>query len=298
MALCRICGKSLFGISNAHLARHNTSAQKYQKRFGRDSIGIPFQIGKLPHDDERYIKWRKALLQRPAPWSKGFTKETHPSIARISETFRRGKIDNFKRWRTEARKQGLIPSGYPRFKHTKDLAFLTGMILGDGSIYVYPRTEGLRIALGTDKPKLWRYVAKVVQEVFQKSPTVCKVKGSACMTVTLYEKEISRRLDIPSGDRGKVKIVLPQWILEGNAMLIACLKGLYEAEASFNVHRPTSTYKLIFSNRNDSLLKIVENGLRKLGFHPHASQYKVQVSRKNEVYGLKELLSFREYPDV
>ncbi|HEY4509600.1 MAG TPA: LAGLIDADG family homing endonuclease [Candidatus Paceibacterota bacterium] len=257
-----------------------------------------FQVGQLPHSDPRYIEWRTSLSKRPPVWSKGYTKETHPSVAKISSTFKKNRIDNFKKWRIEARKQGLIPRGYPEFKHTKDLAFLIGMVLGDGNIYVYPRTEGLRIALGTDKPKLWEYVARVVQEVFQKIPTVRKVKRSECMTVSLYEKEISRRLGVPSGDRGKMEIVLPQWILGKRAMLIACLKGLYEAEASFNVHKPTSTYKLIFYNKNDTLLDTVDYSLKKLGFHPHRSKHKVQVSRKAEVYSLKELLSFREYPAV
>lgn len=254
-----------------------------------------FQVGQLTHDDPRYIEWRYSLLKRPPVWSKGYTKETHPSVAKISATFKRNKIDNFRKWRVEARRQGLIPRGYPEFKHTKDLAFLIGVVLGDGNIYVYPRTEGLRIALGTDKPKLWKYVARVVQEVFQKIPTVRKAKGSACMIVNLYEKEISRRLGIPSGDRGKAKILLPRWILGNKAMLISCLKGLYEAEGGFHIHKPTSTYKLIFYNSNGTLLSIVETALKDLGFHPHRSEHKIQVSRREEVYRLREFLSFRRY---
>lgn len=254
-----------------------------------------FQVGKLSHDDPRYIEWRKSLSKRPPAWSKGYTKETHPSIAKISSTFKKNKIDNFKRWRVRARKQGLIPRGYPKFKRTENLAFLIGMVLGDGNIYAYPRTEGLRIALGTDKPKLWKYVARIVFEIFRKHPHVYKSKGSACMLINLYQREISRRLGVPTGYRGKANILLPSWMVQKQEMLVACLKGLYEAEGSFNVHKPTYTYKLIFYNRNDSLLKIVENSLRKLGFHPHTSKYKVQVSRQAEVYRLKELLSFREY---
>lgn len=296
MVLCKICGKSLLAVSNIHLEKHSTTVQKYQKRFGRNSIGTLFQVGQLAHNDPRYIKWRKSLLNRPAPWSKGFTKETHPSVAKISETFRRKKIDNFRQWREQARQKGLIPLSYPSFKRTEKLAFLIGMVLGDGSIHKFPRAEGLRISLGTDKPKLWKYTAQVVKEVFQKEPYVYKVKRSACMNISLYQKEISKRLGIPQGRRSALKIALPNWISKNKVMLIAYLKGLYEAEGSFNIHKPTSTYKLIFSNRNDTLLKIVESSVRRLGFHPHVSKYKVQVSRKDEVYRLKNLFSFREYP--
>jgi hypothetical protein len=138
----------------------------------------------------------------------------------------------------------------------------------------------------------------VVYRVFQKSPAVSKVKGSACMIITLYEKEISRRLGVPSGDRGKAKIILPQWILRKKAMLIAFLKGLYEAEGGFHIHKPTSTYKLIFYNSNDTLLNIVEDSLRGLGFHPHRSNRKIQLSREEEVYGFKDLISFRKYEKI
>lgn len=296
MPQCRLCKRRLHVITNTHLGSHQTTLKQYKEKFGFIGIGFKINVVYLPKNDPRYIHWRKSLLKRPPTWSKGYTKETHPSVARISATFKRNKIDNFKKWRTEARQKGLIPRGYPEFSHTKNLAFLIGMVLGDGNIYMYPRTEGLRIALGTDKPKLWKYVAYIVREVFRKSPAVRKVKGSACMTINLYEREISRRLGIPSGDRGKAKILLPQWILENRVMLISCLRGLYEAEASFNVHKPTSTYKLIFSNTNDTLLGVVDNSLKKLGFHPHRSKNKVQVSRRVEVYGLKRLLSFREYP--
>lgn len=254
-----------------------------------------FQVGQLPHDDPRYIRWRKSLSKRPAPWSKGYTKETHPSVAKISFTFKKNKIDNFKQWRAEARKQGLIPSGYPEFRRTKSLAFLMGMVLGDGSIYEFPRTEGLRIALGTDKPELWKYVAKIVEEIFKKRPYVYKQKRVNCMIISIYQKEISKRLGIPRGDRGSVNLFVPTWIKRRKSMLVAYLKGLYEAEGGFHVHKPTSTYKLIFYNSNGTLLSIVENALQYLGFHPHRSKHKIQLSREKEVYKLKTLLSFRKY---
>ncbi|MCD6270358.1 hypothetical protein J7J23_01095 [bacterium] len=70
---------------------------------------------------------------------------------------------------------------------------------------------------------------------------------------------------------------------------------MYEAEGSFCVHKPTYTYKFLFANRNKSLLENVYRILKILGFHPHKSKYKIQISKKGEVYKIKELIKFRQY---
>lgn len=100
----------------------------------------------LPKTDPRYKKWRESLKKRPAPWCKGYTKETHPSVLKISKTFKKKKIDNFKEWREKMKKMGKIRSSYPLFKKDGNLAELIGVILGDGNILKFPRTEALTIS--------------------------------------------------------------------------------------------------------------------------------------------------------
>ena len=68
----------------------------------------------------------------PSNWSKGFTKNTHPSVFKISETMRRKKIDNFSVWRERAKSLGIIPSNYPDFKKDGDLAECALAGLGAG----------------------------------------------------------------------------------------------------------------------------------------------------------------------
>lgn len=231
----------------------------------------------------------------PKGWSKGFTKETHPSILKISQTMRERKINNFSKWQTEAKRSGKIPSEYPAFKQSNELAFLIGLVLGDGNIYQYQRTQGLRIALGTDKPELWQYAVKILASIFRKTPTARKVKNVNCMVIDLYQKQISQRLGIPIGDRGKLDIAVLRWILANEEYILNYLKGLYEAEGSFCVHKPTGTYKLLFSNRNQSMLRNVMQLWEKLGFHPHQSGPRVQLSRKVEAYDAVDLIKFRKY---
>jgi len=228
-------------------------------------------------------------------WNKGFTKHTHLSVLKISQTMRRKKIDNFKEWRERMKAIGRIKSYYPDFKKDEYLAELIGVVLGDGNIGKFPRTERLIIASNSNNQGFINRYSNIVRKIFIKEPKHMRFKGSNCTRISLYEKFISKRLGIPSGNRTKINFETPRWIIQENNFLIGFLRGLYEAEGSFCVHLPTSTFKMLFSNKNDSLLDAVYQGLKILGFNPHRSKYKIQLSKKDEVYAFKDLISFRNY---
>lgn len=295
MVTCKLCGKKYKVITNSHLsARHNSTIRKYSRKFGKEDVGKAPLSHTFPKDDPRYIKWRKSLKGKRI-WNKGHTKESHPSVAQIARTMREKKIDNFSEWRKKARKKGIIPRTYNDFEKDSKLAFLHGMVLGDGYIQQFPRTQKLNVTLGTDKPKLWKYVAGHIQSVFRKEPSIHNRKNSHCLDIYIYEKHISERIGIPTGSRGDILVKVPSWILQEDKYLIPWLRGLYEAEGSFCVHKPTHTYKMMFCNSNESLLSHVYDSLIHLGYNPHRSSNKVQVSKRKEVYRLKDHLNFRRY---
>ena len=184
---------------------------------------------------------------------------------KISETFKGKHIDNFRSWRTKAKESGKIPDSEKILSKNGDLAFLIGLILGDGCLSKFERTECLRLTLGTDKPKLAYYAVEVVASVFSKRPSIIKRSNSNCFNITLYQKNISARLGLPCGARENKAINFPNWIWEKNENLINFLRGLFEAEASYSVHIPTCTYNFEFSNTNESILDVVESILWGLG---------------------------------
>ena len=296
MARCRLCGKYFKIITNTHLnSVHGCNLKNYTKKFGTKNCGF-LKPNLLPKNDPRYKKWRESLKKRPAPWCKGYTKETHPSVLKISKTFKRKKIDNFKRWRQEAIKLGILKTNYPPLKQNGDLSELTGVVLGDGNIGRFPRTESLTIACNSNNLGFINRYARLITKLFHKPPYIAKVNQSgSCTRIRIYQKQISRRLGIPTGNRSEREISIPRWILKNRNFLLRYLRGLYEAEGSFCVHKPTYTYKFLFSNRNESLLRNVYKGLKILGFHPHISKYKIQISKKEEVYKIKDLIKFRQY---
>lgn len=297
MAQCKLCRKRFKIITNTHLnSVHKCDLKDYIKKFGAKNCGF-LSPNLLPKNDPRYKKWRESLKKRPAPWSKGYTKETHSSVAKISETFKRKKINNFAKWQEGMRKKGKWPASrtYPALKKSGNLAELIGVILGDGYLGKHPRTENLAIFSNSNNPGFIKRYSQLIKKVFNKEPSIYRRKDSNCTKIAIYQKDISRRLNILVGKRTNHNIRIPQWILKDKRHLIRYLRGLYEAEGSFCVHKPTYTYKFLFSNRNESLLRNVYRGLKILGFHPHKSKYKIQISRKKEVYKIKNLIKFRKY---
>lgn len=248
----------------------------------------------LPKTDKRYKKWLKSLENRPSPWSKGQTKETHPSIKKISETFKKKKIDNFVGWRKKMIVAGKFPQYPKNLKKSRDLAELIGVTLGDGNIHKFLRTEALTIASNSKNKGFIKRYSDIIYNVFSKKATINK-PSNGCTRIRIYQKYISESLGIPTGNRGRLNVKIPNWILNNKNNLKSYLRGLYEAEGSFCVHKPTYTYKFLFSNRNESMLNNVFNGMSLLGFHPHRSKYQIQISKKEEVYRAIELLEFRKY---
>ncbi len=192
--------------------------------------------------------------------------------------------------------EGKIKSKYCAFEKDGDLAELMGAALGDGHIHVFPRTEELRITFHADDIDLVERYKNIIARVFGKTPKIIPgSNGVRSMKISIYEKHISKRLGVPTGNRRYLDIKVPKWILRNKVFIKRYLRGLYEAEGSFCVHPPTSTYKLIFTNFNDSMLTNVKILLEKLGFHPHRSSVMIQLSRKEEVFKAIQVLEFRKY---
>lgn len=227
--------------------------------------------------------------QKRKSWNRGFTKFTHPSVMKISQTMASKPRSNFYQWQLKNKKI------YLNFKKDERLAELIGVVLGDGHIQAFPRTERLIVSSNSQNIGFIKRYKMLIQNIFGKQPLCMKSKNSSCVRVSIYEKYISKRLGIAIGNRQKAIFKTPKWILRNKKFLISYLRGLYEAEGSFCTHKPTSTYKFLFRNKNESLLNSVYESMRSLGFHPHRSKYQIQISKKEEVYKAKELLKFRNY---
>lgn len=217
---------------------------------------------------------------------------------KIAMAMRRAGLDNFAAWREDARREGKFGTPDRALPFSGNLAEFIGVVLGDGNISAFPRTERLIIACDSQKPDFIARYARITAELFSKKPTVSRMKGMQCVRISIYQRGIAARLGLPTGSRATLQYRVPAWIAKSEAMLIRFLRGLYEAEGSISYHPATYTHKLLFSNRNRHLLDAVYRGLVKLRFHPHRSPDKIQLSRKDEVRRCLKLLRFRKYDIV
>ncbi len=228
-------------------------------------------------------------------WNRGLNKYTSENVLKISQTFKIKHIDNFKKWRDRMRSLGKIPSDYPEFSKSEELAELIGVTLGDGNISQFPRTERIIIVGNSSNPGFINRYSNIVEKVFNKKPLVSKMRGANCIRISLYQKFISKRLGIPTGNRGKMVYQLPLWIKNNKVLLTSILRGLFEAEGSLSIHLKTYTYNFQFSNLNESLLNIVKEGLISLGYNPEVRDSSIRLRRKHEVEAFKRLIKFRDY---
>ena len=144
----------------------------------------------------------------PSNWNKGLTKDTNLSVRKISETMKRRKIDNFRVWRDKMKVLGRIKSVYTPLEKNGDLAELIGVVLGDGHICVYPRSEELRLISNSNNPGFIKRYAQLMEDIFQKKPYVIPSKSANFTKIGFYEKFIEERLGVPSGARKNKKITI------------------------------------------------------------------------------------------
>jgi len=285
---CKICQQKFKIITNTHLKKHNLTVAQYSKLFPGEKVCFKTLPNLLSKDDPRYIKWRQGLKNRHYKYSKSRNKK-------ISKTLKKKGIDNFKKWRDKQKRLGNIKSTYPNLPKDKETAELIGLVLGDGNLFKHERVEKLTIAFNQKYPNIIKRAIYLVKKSFNKTPTTEYLKTSKCARIYFYEKHISKRLQIPCGAKKNHQLKIPEWIWRNKTPLIHCLIGLFNAEGSYSIHKPTCTYNLQFSNINASLLKSVYFAIKMLKYNPNLRKNKVCLRRKSETESFCKLIKFRYY---
>lgn len=236
MIRCILCKQKLGRITHTHLWHaHNMLPSEFRKRFPNSNWGA-------------------------VSWNKGKTKETHPTLARLSLRLKQQKEWNFSSWQSIRKTQQII-----QYKE-----------LSKDTVYIQP-------------------IANLITKIFHKSPSVIKRKNENATVVCLYQCKISKRLDLPCGNKIKNNVGIPSWISSNTGYMIRCLKGLFETDGCFHEYKDNYTRVIEFKNNCAQLRDDVYRALLSLKLHPQFGQNYVRLARRNEVYGFKELIDFRNY---
>lgn len=184
---------------------------------------------------------------------------------------------------------------YKCLRETTVLAELIGILLGDGHIHKFPRTEHLVITCGTDKSRYIKRIVDIMTKVFGKVPNVLKRKAEATCDISLYQCELSRRLEMPAGNKIKNNVGVPAWIKKRQEYAIHCLKGLFETDGCFQKDPSNYAQFIEIKNLCNQIRLDTYSMLIDLGYNPQISTKYVRLARKEEVHSFIELVKFREY---
>lgn len=227
------------------------------------------------------------------PWNKGETKETHPSLAKLSYNLKLQKEWNFSKWQREWRKQKRIQ--YKKFIRDENLAELIGIVLGDGSLEKFPRTERLHIVCNSEQKDYILHIADLIKRKFKKTPRIFNRKIEKATDIYIYQCRISDRLGLPTGNKIENNVGIPLWIKANRNFGITCLKGLFETDGCFVEDKDNYTQIIEFKNNCRRLKEDVYFLLKELGYHPQFGKKYIRLARREEVYNFENLINFRDY---
>lgn len=190
-------------------------------------------------------------------------------------------IEGRKRGGTKAlailRAKGIIPEAkeydLPK-KFSKELAELTGILLGDGGITI----GQVVITLNSETDKDYvLFVNKLENQLFKATAKNSKRNDSKAITICLNGVRLVEyliKIGLKIGNKVKQQVDVPDWIKNSKEFRIACLRGLMDTDGGVFLHKykvngKIYDYKKIcFTNRSVPLLVFVNDVLKEIGLTP------------------------------
>lgn len=136
------------------------------------------------------------------------------------------------------------------FKHSEDLAYLYGIYLGDGCI----SGNKFVLACGTKHHGyLVNKWANAMSVVTGKSPKFRHRKDCLCTDIYIYDKFISKRMNVASGKK-TFTCFIPKWILNNVKYSKKCLLGLMESDGGiYHIYRKKGGIGNLYSHLRHEL---------------------------------------------
>ncbi|MEK6899853.1 MAG: LAGLIDADG family homing endonuclease, partial [Nanoarchaeota archaeon] len=158
------------------------------------------------------------------------------------------------------------------------LAELIGIILGDGSLFKFKGNKStsymLRIVGDSvkDREYLFGYVKPLVDSLFGIEAKSSKHRKWNELFITVNSKmvvEFLISMGMQTGDKIDNQVTIPDWIINSQQYLKACIRGLVDTDGSVYELKPhwPGLWQICFTNRNDSLINDFRNALIKIGIN-------------------------------
>ncbi|RYX85649.1 hypothetical protein EON83_04740 [bacterium] len=161
-----------------------------------------------------------------------------------------------------------------------DLAYLTGIICGDGSISSMPRTYALTIACDARYPELIDTYRELVEKLLQRKPSIYAGKENTYFGIRLYDKYLPTILGLPAGAKQQ-DYPVPEWIFSELDYVRPFIRGLIETDGNIYHEYRNGGWcsRCLFCAKNESIMQAFLRGTKLLGYEFRRIKHDARFTR-------------------
>jgi len=188
----------------------------------------------------------------------------------------------------------------PSIVNSPDFAEFAGILLGDGHI----ARKTVVITLNNRCENEYAdYVCSLVEKLFGKTPSKSVRGKGSCICVFVHSTELAAFLaeqGIPLGARKLQTIRIPRVFMENDVLTRCFVRGLVDTDGGvFRKSRHDMRLLIEFKSLNTSLLKLFEDGVKRLGFHPSTSGGNaIRIQTQAEVHRYAREVGFSNHKNL
>jgi len=183
---------------------------------------------------------------------------------------------------------------------SESLAYLIGVISGDGSLSQQPRTYKLAIACTTAYPGLIETYTRLITDLTGYRARVLTRPEGNWVEVRTYGKHLPLLLGLPCGAKKLSGFTVPEWVFDQAAYVRGFLRGLIETDGGVyrTYHHGGNFSYCVFTARHEILMEAFLRGVVYLGYEFRRRGDTARLSRTAEVARFVEevgITKLREY---
>ncbi len=176
-----------------------------------------------------------------------------------------------------------------------DLAYLLGVICGDGSLSPMPRTYKLGISCDARYPELIERYCDLIARLTGKKVAVCSRKNGNYFEICAYGKFLPLLLGLPGGAK-KADYPVPQWVFFDLDFVRPFLRGLIETDGGVYHEFRNGGWasRCIFTNLNPSIMDAFFHAASLLGYEFRRCGKDARLTRTAQVKQLVAELDLKK----
>lgn len=275
--------------------RMEKGKQKEMIERAKDVVGDWERLSKITGANKSYLRYylRKEVRTLPQPLYSKLRKIAGVKYDRFIVEF----LDHNWGMLKGARMSPLTkPKNVSLVRPSIELAEIIGIMLGDGNIYKNQYAVRVCGNAKDDKDYLREHVKKLFFAVFAVTPKEYHLEAHNELILYIYSKFVAHNLmhyGLVSGNKKKNNARIPQWIMNDEDYIRACVRGLFDTDGTVFTQR--GNLKIELASGIPGLQKTFHKSMIKIGFHKGWSKPNSRDVRRYGLYSKRDVDKFINY---